>query len=321
MPAQNVPPRPSEDIQSILSRFQSWAGKQQGNSGSAHPEVREIPMEEAIEQLRRRRTGRGTAVAATAVQPAVPAKTPEVKPVAAAPIAAAETKQPAAPPVEAKPPVPASALTITKAPAAPALAKPVRATPVEPKATKRREPSATASKKKKKAKAALAASPKNTAARKPAAPKKKKADKVPAAAAKAAAPQRKQLRARRKPAPARAAGPAFREVLAHSVQQEDSSSRSSAERPQRVSVRLSQQEEHRLQTAAAQAGVTVSEYLRRCALVPAAARPAHAPMETVQHQPATLFETAPAKASVFGDWLSLLRNRFLASPARIAERA
>lgn len=140
-------------------------------------------------------------------------------------------------------------------------------------------------------------------------------------AMKAEASHRKKSPARRKSAPARKTTPAFREVLTRSLQPEKTARRRGAERQQRISIRLSQQEERRLQSSAAKAGLTLSEYLRRCALVEAASTPASPPVQSAKRQAATLFDSVPAKTSVLGDWISLLRNRFLASPARIAERA
>jgi hypothetical protein len=94
------------------------------------------------------------------------------------------------------------------------------------------------------------------------------------------------------------------------------------ERPQRVSVRLSGAEERRLQRRAGAAGLTVSEYLRRSAL--AVETPEAKPETRANHGPAaasTLFAASSRNTSVLGDWISLLRNRFLSSPARIADRA
>ncbi|HEX4007723.1 MAG TPA: hypothetical protein VHX60_16230 [Acidobacteriaceae bacterium] len=129
-----------------------------------------------------------------------------------------------------------------------------------------------------------------------------------------------------RPAKPRKAPPQeFRQVLAKSVRQTKSPAAKPAkpERAQRVSVRLSQAEEQQLQQFAAKAGVTVSEYLRRRALE---ALPASGGKK------ANLFAEPPAATqpiaaapvqskSTLGDWITLLRNRFLASPPRFAERA
>jgi hypothetical protein len=127
----------------------------------------------------------------------------------------------------------------------------------------------------------------------------------------------------------------FRQVLAKTVRDKNpppekaatAKREKPAERELRVSVRLTPVEERRLQQYAAKAGLTVSAYLRKRALeaeeieddkpvqqlemvavprLPGRAAPATAPQ--------------PARSGL-GDWLTLLRNRFLSSPARFAERA
>ena len=98
------------------------------------------------------------------------------------------------------------------------------------------------------------------------------------------------------------------------------------DRKQRVSVRLSPAEEQKLQQCAARAGLTVSEYLRRRALEVEPAKPEartsplHPREPKSTHAQAAVAASAPSK-STFGDWIALLRNRFLASPVRFAERA
>jgi hypothetical protein len=97
-------------------------------------------------------------------------------------------------------------------------------------------------------------------------------------------------------------------------------------RNQRVSVRLSRAEEDRLQAWAARAGVTVSEYLRMRALETAAApaKPRAGATAAAHHAKTAVQmaqETAKPAKSGLGDWIALMRNRFLASPARFAERA
>lgn len=120
----------------------------------------------------------------------------------------------------------------------------------------------------------------------------------------------------------------FRQVLAKTVGKARPAARPAAKketgRDQRVSVRLSRTEEHHLQECAAKAGVTVSEYLRMRALESTAE-----PVMSASATPAARSEQATAATSPaieksksgLGDWLSLLRNRFLASPSRFAERA
>lgn len=115
----------------------------------------------------------------------------------------------------------------------------------------------------------------------------------------------------------------FRQVLAKAVGQTASAGTAKvkkAERAQRVSVRLSKGEERQLQAYAAQAGVTVSEYLRTRALEgsaqrgPVGVRAEDAAARRVTAEPA-------ATKNALGGWITLLRNRFLSSPVRFAERA
>lgn len=127
-----------------------------------------------------------------------------------------------------------------------------------------------------------------------------------------------------------AAAQEFRQVLAKTVRKAKPAVKAAAQkekgRDQRVSVRLSRTEEHRLQASAAKAGVTVSEYLRMRALEGAAeavggARRGEAnAIEEMAAASAAPTPSRPAKSGL-GDWIALLRNRFLASPGRFAERA
>jgi hypothetical protein len=123
--------------------------------------------------------------------------------------------------------------------------------------------------------------------------------------------------------------PEFRQVLAKSVAGRGGAVPGKAaktrklERDQRVSVRLSRDEERELQKRAAGAGITVSQYLRQCALAEQARTAKNSgmiagdsPMGSSAPQGA-----AAEKPSGFGEWITLLRNRFLSSPARFAERA
>lgn len=272
MQAAGAPPRRPEDIHSILSRFQAWTGNRSSSNG--HSEIREIPMEQAIEEVRQRRRGAGT--------PAVVRVPPEF------------------PRPEGKS-EPDAKLRVPAAVAAPAAEAPAQR-PAKPAELKGKRPAQSPSK-----------SPKRNA-------------KMQSAAAKPAQPSgSKAFRARRqKPTAAPADRQAFRELLTRNVRAAAPAKGRGAERQQRISVRLSEQEEQRLQSAAAKAGLTVSEYLRRCALAGSTATPAassHEPAASRPPRTPALFETSPAKTSVLGDWISLLRNRFLASPARIAERA
>jgi hypothetical protein len=124
--------------------------------------------------------------------------------------------------------------------------------------------------------------------------------------------------------------PQFRQVLAKSVREatpvKKAKRKADTGRGHRVSVRLSQAEERQLQSRAAEAGLTVSEYLRMCALgseiVQSGSR-ARIPTSARHEKPAleSAPETARPPRSGLGDWIALLRNRFLASPIRFAERA
>jgi hypothetical protein len=124
---------------------------------------------------------------------------------------------------------------------------------------------------------------------------------------------------------------AFRNVLAESLRSESPAAipgrARRAERSRRVSVRLSSDEESLLQQCAARAGVTVSEYLRMRALdgqhaaTPEQKPSIFAPAEIPVVRNAAAVAPAPAAKSGFGEWITLLRNRFLASPVRFAERA
>jgi len=120
----------------------------------------------------------------------------------------------------------------------------------------------------------------------------------------------------------------FRQVLEKTVRKAKPAARAAVKkekgRDQRVSVRLSRAEEHRLQTCAAKAGVTVSEYLRMRALEGAAAPVGiahHVAADAIDEGAAASAAPATPAKSGLGDWLALLRNRFLASPGRFAERA
>ena len=127
----------------------------------------------------------------------------------------------------------------------------------------------------------------------------------------------------RTPKPRAAQPQEFRQVLTRSVRQKAEPAARTAERVQRVSVRLSRAEECQLQRCAAKAGITMSEYLRRRALeaMPAPrAKKGNRSAET-STGPEPVLTAPPQTKSTLGDWITLLRNRFLASPPRFAERA
>ena len=292
---------PAEDLHSILNRFQNWAGKQPENqNGHGHngTGVREIPMEEAIRQLR---SGRATTTAGSVEKqaPTQPQKAP----------ATVETNvEPASQGVSVSRPIaPVAKATETLGIMAQAipLAK-TAATAMKKPAAKRKGPLQ-----------AAGAAPSLQPARKPAAVRRSAA-KTPT----------KQTKTTGRPSASKRASTeaVFREVLARSIPAELPDKK--PERRNRVSVRLSSAEERQLQRLASQEGITISEYLRRSALQAKTADGARstAPKAGLRHgRPATaapLFASANSEnASVLGVWLTLLRNRFLASPARFAERA
>jgi hypothetical protein len=135
--------------------------------------------------------------------------------------------------------------------------------------------------------------------------------------------------------------PEFRQVLVKSVRTADQKGnktkrirkRTEPERARRITTRFSAAEERRLEKAAERAGMTVSAYLRKCALAAEqaeAARPGtHRPAVPAKRRKAGSAELSmetqlfapPASTSLVGGWLSLLRQRLLSSPARFSERA
>ena len=131
----------------------------------------------------------------------------------------------------------------------------------------------------------------------------------------------------------------FQQVLERSLQRTSGVQRAEAKAPraqaapdrsQRVTTRLSRAEQRRIQACATRAGLTVSAYLRQCAL---AAEDAEVRQQTAGTggwggaRTAAGARTggdnlqAAASSSGLGGWLTLLRQRFLASPRRFAERA
>jgi hypothetical protein len=309
--------RPAEDLHAILSRFQTWSGKQQENhNGHKHNSagVREIPMEEAMRQLRSRRA---KPAAPIAEQP--PAPQPPVVP------AARKTKVEAAPKpvpvIQAVAPVPTATLVAVPVPEPKPASKAGSASKARPTA-----PSA------KKAPAAKcgAAPQERVQPSEAMRPAKRKVRKL----------AKRKRHAVRKPAQqgrtvARTSGvrktrakrqPPFREVLVRSVWV--AVPKKQQERRQRVSVRLSKTEERQLQQRATQAGLTISEYLRRSALEAKAPQSQTTRGRMGARSPSGRPTAAPLFAhsknqnnSMLGGWIALLRNRFLASPARFAERA
>lgn len=337
-PAKNSA-HPAEDIHAILSRFQTWAGKQPENGHRQNAAgVREIPMEEAMRQLRSRRA---KPAAPMAEKP--PAPQPPTVPGARDSKAASAPKR--TPPTEAVATVSEKTAAAVSAPedktgaTADDPARKVRA--LIPQGARAARLAAAARRKpleqKRITTPALAAAerPRRTAA-KPASARKPKKRAVSAAVPMGGGPQetgKRQARKADQPArpsvrrrAARATRKAeFREVLARSVRTEKAAKKQ--ERRQRVSVRLSSTEERRLQQRALQAGLTISEYLRRSALEAEAPQQqtlrgrAGAPGRSGKAAAPLFVHSTNQNNSVLGGWIALLRNRFLASPARFAERA
>jgi hypothetical protein len=275
------PEKDSDDIHTILSRFNSWSGMQNGNAVQViDDEVREIPYEEAMRRVRNR--VRGGNMATNGVGSAV-------APVAEKQLPVGESVKPDGTAVRA-----VEAL----------LQASMVAPPTVKKAAKKPE-AKTASKAKPRNSAVAAASAKRTPAR-----KRRAALKVPDA----------------KPVDTEAEE--FRQVLAKSVRRDRPATRfakaKTTERKECVPVPLSSAEMLQLQQCAAMAGVTVAVYLRMRALgteVPRRETETEL-FETNETRPLAA-KSVPAEESHsgFGDWITLLRNRFLSSPARFAERA
>jgi len=316
----------AEDLHNILSRFQAWSGKHAGaENGNGHKPVegvREIPYDEALRQVRSRRPARVPRPAAdvAAMQPEMQkdeAQMGEAKKAEAQKETGGSGALPC--PAAGSAQAPAAAARGNAAAGAAAGAMTAAGTvKTAPQQAQQRAPGRPAAAKK------IAQAPRTTAE-----PAKQRAKKSPVGAmarrgrtqpkAGAAAPE-KAVRAGK--------GEAFREVLARSVERKPGTQIKKTREPerlQRVSVRLSRVEERHLQECAKRAGMTVSAYLRERALgaiqaespAKAAARTRGAPKNGN-----AMMAAAPAKSnSVLGDWIALLRNRFLASPVRFAERA
>ncbi len=127
--------------------------------------------------------------------------------------------------------------------------------------------------------------------------------------------------------------PPFRQVLARTIQQPKAAlalrDEPARDRTRRITTRFSPGEERRIGKCAAELGITVSTYLRRCALSavtqkaipespapPASAKPRKPPARNPEHP---VSNAAPAP--LLGGWLTLLRNRFLGPPVRFSEEA
>jgi Mobilization protein NikA len=147
-----------------------------------------------------------------------------------------------------------------------------------------------------------------------------------------AQPRRPAASGPKPPAPRR---PRFSQILANTVQQPKAAlapkKKPAPDRTRRITTRFSPAEERRIEKCAAELGITVSAYLRQCALAvlahnpspepPPLATPAPAPNRKARRQPAPLLSSYAAQPSWLGGWLALLRNRFLGPPLRFSEDA
>lgn len=286
------PSAESDDIHTILSRFSRWTRKEGGNGKAGSLEnldegVRELSYEEAMQKFRKRQAG-----PATRATPRV-----EVSQAAAGPLPSMAAATPAS--SEATRTAAESKLNKATQPAI----KPVRSNTRQAAPAMKSRKSATLPAQKQR-KESVGRSPRR------------------------ATPNARDARAAKMQKPEMAA---FRNVLAESLRAEKPAAipgrARRAERSQRVSVRLSSDEESLLQQCAAREGVTVSEYLRMRALdgqhaATAEQKPSiFASAENPVVQGAASSVPTPAAKSGFGEWITLLRNRFLASPVRFAERA
>ena len=124
--------------------------------------------------------------------------------------------------------------------------------------------------------------------------------------------------------------PPFRKVLAYSIQQPKRPPTRkkdlAPDRSRRITTRFSRAEERRIEKFAAEAGLSVSAYLRECALSAAAKQKAQA-LPALTATGGKKASRAAAQAlfsqsysapppSLLGGWLALLRNRFLGPPIR-----
>jgi hypothetical protein len=130
--------------------------------------------------------------------------------------------------------------------------------------------------------------------------------------------------------------PEFRQVLANRVRAAQKTiaakKTKTPDRTRRITTRFSTAEERRIEKAASLAGVTVSAYLRKCALAagnaqalppqpPASAKKARKAGSRRTTEPEMRLFAQPPTSSLVGGWLTLLRQRFLSSPTRFSEEA
>ncbi|MFP5227274.1 MAG: plasmid mobilization protein [Acidobacteriota bacterium] len=141
-----------------------------------------------------------------------------------------------------------------------------------------------------------------------------------------------------KPRPSHSKRPRFSQILATTVQQPKAAlapgKKPAPDRSRRITTRFSPSEERRIGKCAADRGITVSAYLRQCALASVVQNPPPDPpavparmlnrkpdRKSAPRPPAPLATYAPPAPSLFGGWLAMLRNRFLGPPIRFSEDA
>lgn len=365
------PGRNPDDLHAILSRFHTWAEKQPGERNgnrSSNGHIRTLTYEEAIAQHRSRQANpaerRARPVRETAAAPVVPTglSSADATPSREAP--QRNEQHPAMPdptpgPRDAESELDgatrvSSAAGIPAATAQPvALGRPLPAAQIEtvtetgpdgaksPVSTTRKAPVSAKTgktslpqpgrKASAKSGSSLPQAPPKTAPMPADVPKRRSAG-APVARTKPSA----------KIAPCRENPTTFRQVLAKSVLPEEkkagkagkASPSAVPERTRRITMRFSSAEQKRLERAAGEAGMTLSAYLRKCALnagkIQAAPRAVEKPAvrakrgrsaATAKTSAQTQLFAQPVSNSLVGGWLNLLRQRFLSSPRRFSERA
>ena len=329
-------PSQPEDIHVILGRFHTWAGKNPGagNGKGSVPEtagVREIPYEEAMRNFRQRQknqTRRASAKAGSPPAASAPVPSPDplpANPQAALPASVAPNAPPEPAPLQAATNIKPPQVALTTRPAALVTRAPGPPRSSENKARQKtiKRPSKKAATRPDVQQALLPV--RATPVRAP-----RKASPPSRPEPRRTAPAKKSTALAVRPRTVEPNERAFRSVLAKTVRSAPSSAQTAPkalpkpDRDRRITTRFSAAEQRRLEQAAGQAGLSVSAWLRHCALqAEMVSAPPSSSLKTGHRSrpPAepTLFST-PAPSGL-GNWLTLLRQRFLSSPARFSERA
>ncbi len=332
-----------DDIPNLLSRFHTWAEKQpESGNGNGHRNtaavdgVRELTYEEALAHHRSRQAPqREQRAAPSRARIAADTRSSKVAQATASEIAPVIANEPEKPQITAKPSRVDTGLPVERTIPPPQVELPFAAE-MQPKPA-----AAPMAARKKIASPAAVFSPATPTKKRPhgagkprVAATKKASAAIPANAAKPAAtarPAKVKLSAR---PVKKCAGkqPEFRQVLAKSIRTAKKSAPAkkakAPDRTRRITTRFSTAEERRIEKAAVMAGVTVSAYLRKCALAAEREQVAKPRIQSASKkardftpEPETRLFAQPAPASLVGGWLTLLRQRFLSSPARFSERA